>query len=467
MKLLLFFCAILIGSISIAQNINSAIMDFQNLESLKNASWSIYAKNLSKDSEIISVNNSTSLIPASTLKAITTGVSLLELGQDYTFTTKIAYTGTIENSILKGDIIVIGGGDPSLGSSDFYDFNLLDKWSDLIKKNGISKIEGNLIILDNHYNGLLTPTNWVYQDLGNYYGASPSSLTYLNNTFLITFSQSAEIGAETKIIDPSGESLGITLINEVKSGPRNSGDQAYVYGCPKCESYSIRGTIPAGSGTFTIKASMPDPPLFFLNLFNESLNKNGVLFEGEKLILDSYENQFQVLDNLKSVPLTEILRETNVNSNNLYAEHLLLEIAHNKNIEDRIEAIENFYSENLNSDGLFISDGSGLSRYNAITTSNHLELFEFLYNSVYFDSYLKTLPLGGKEGTVKNMFKSSDNAKFYVKSGTLSRVKAYTGFIHKSSDEMIAFSFIVNNFNGKSSEMSSEMEKVLLSLSQE
>ncbi|MEQ8518986.1 MAG: D-alanyl-D-alanine carboxypeptidase/D-alanyl-D-alanine-endopeptidase [Cytophagales bacterium] len=447
------------------KNINEAVLEFQALPGLKNSSWSLKARNLSSNSEIIDVNSSMSLIPASTLKAITTGVALLEMGSSYTFQTKLAYSGIIEDSILKGDVIIIAGGDPSFGNLDFYDFNILEKWTEKINQLGIVQINGELLVLDTHFSGLLTPSTWVYQDLGNYYGASPASLTYQNNTFPITFAQNPEIGGLTKILDPDGEDFGINLKNEVKSGTRNSGDRAYVYGCPNCEIYSIRGTIPAGLGTFTIKASIPDPAGYFLNQFEKQLLDNDILLNGKKVVRYEYQNAFTILDSHKSIGLNEILRETNVNSNNLYAEHLILEMAKNKALDNPEDVIPYFFDQHLNSEGLFIADGSGLSRYNAITTSNHIELFEHIYNSEHFESYLATFPKGGKEGTIKNMFKQMNGNEYYVKSGTLSRVKAFSGFILNSNKELIAFSFIVNNYDGNSSEISSEMEKVIYSLS--
>ncbi len=460
----ILFVLLYFDAYSILGNINEAVLEFQRFPALKNSSWSIKAKNLSTKTDIIDVNSSMSLIPASTLKALTTGIALHEMGSSYTFDTKLAYSGKIEDSILKGDLIIIAGGDPSFGNLDFYDFNVLEKWTQLIKELEIGQISGDILVLDTHYSGLLTPSTWAYQDLGNYYGASPSSLTFQNNTFPITFAQNPDVGGNTKILKPENRESAVIIQNEVKSGPRNSGDRAYVYGCPNCESYSIRGTIPAGYGTFTIKASIPDPSRYFLSQFEKYLNTNGIQCMGRKDIRSEYENAISILDTHKSIKLEEILRETNVNSNNLYAEHLILEMAKIKGLDQPENLIPYFFEEHLSAEGLFIADGSGLSRYNAITTANHIEFFEYIYTSAHFKSYLATLPKGGEEGTIKNIFKEKNGNEFFIKSGTLSRVKAYCGFIRNSNNEIITFSFIVNNYNGKSSDLISQMEKVIYSL---
>jgi D-alanyl-D-alanine carboxypeptidase/D-alanyl-D-alanine-endopeptidase (penicillin-binding protein 4) len=438
---------------------------FQSLPELKNSSWALKAINLTSGDVIADINSDQSLIPASTMKIITTGIALDEFGPDYRFQTQLAFRGKlISDSVLEGDLLVIGGGDPTFHYWSKANLNPVEKWIRILKNYGIKHVSGDLIVDISRYPESTTPDTWVYQDIGNYYGASPSALTYANNTFMSTFAQSPWEGIDTEVLKPKGENTLIKIINKVKSGAPGSGDNAYVYGFPGSNTYIVRGTIPPGNGTFSIKASMPDPPMWFLSNFRKELTKAGIITEGEDTVFRVLNSGYSILDTFFSPPLGDIIQEVNVNSNNLFAEHLQIELSL-KYPDISIEnlAKEYFEKEELNAEGLFPADGSGLSRYNAVTASNQVDFLSHMHESKHFETYLESFPVGGKNGTVADLFRSEGKAVYHVKSGTLSRVKAYAGYI-EYNNELIAFSFIVNNYSGSTSAMKKSMETVLLSL---
>lgn len=438
---------------------------FQSKPELKNSSWALKAVNLSSGEVIAEINTDQSLIPASTMKIITTGIALDEFGPDFRFQTQLAFRGKImSDSILDGDLLIIGGGDPAFGRSDLSELIPAQKWINILKGYGIQRITGDLVVDISRYPESTTPDTWVYQDIGNYYGASPSALTFANNTFMITFVQSQWEGIDTEVLEPNQDNSLIKIVNKVKSGSPGSGDNAYVYGFPGSNTYIIRGTIPPGKGTFSIKASMPDPPSWFLASFRKQLNEAGIVTDGRDTVFRVLNSGYSILDTFFSPPLRDIIQEVNVNSNNLFAEHLQIELSL-KYPDISIENLAKAYFEKkgLKAEGLFPADGSGLSRYNAVTATNQVDFLSHMYESEHFETYLQSFPIGGKNGTVSDLFKSAKQAVFYIKSGTLSRVKAYAGYI-KKDDEIYAFSFIVNNFSGSSNEMKKNMETVLLSL---
>ena len=463
--LLIFFA---VGvSHSQSTELKEAIFNFQSSTSLTNASWSISAIDIIHNKKIIDQGASISLVPASTLKTLTTGIALSKLGAEYQFETQIGFTGSVQDGVLDGDLIIIGGGDPSLGMIENQQESPLKIIHEFLKKNKIDRIEGQLIADLSHYERLLTPDTWIYQDLGNYYGASPSALCYLNNQFQITFGQNNSPGEKTTLVEDNDYPKGLNIINEVISGPSNSGDQAYVYGFPGSDTYVLKGSIPSGLGTFTIKASNPNPAMTFLQYLRKELQNGEISIKGEDSISYLSIKGVQNLGVIKSVSLKDLIREVNVNSNNLFAEQIMLEMKSRSTLSAMGLVKDFFETQGLSNSSLYIADGSGLSKYNTICTSEHVEFLQMMYKEECFEDYLKSLPKAGKEGTVSNFLKDSpENIEYFLKSGSLNRVRAYSGYIRKG-EGIIAVSFIVNNFRGSSSEMRSLMEEVLMAFKYE
>lgn len=125
-------------------------------------------------------NNEQFFIPASVLKMVTTATALEILGPNYRFKTRLYYSGKIENGTLHGDLIIIGGGDPALGSSYFNNHYLtphfLKTWAGLVSEAGIKKVDGRIVIDNTLYGNEKLPPSWTWEDMGNYYGAAPAHL---------------------------------------------------------------------------------------------------------------------------------------------------------------------------------------------------------------------------------------------------------------------------------------------------
>jgi D-alanyl-D-alanine carboxypeptidase/D-alanyl-D-alanine-endopeptidase (penicillin-binding protein 4) len=122
-----------------------------------------------------------------------------------------------------------------------------------------------------------------------------------------------------------------------------------------------------------------------------------------------------------------------------------------------------FNTFELNSGGLFMEDGSGLSRYNSITLDNQIDFLEYMFETTDFDVYLNSLAEGGKTGTIKKMFQNTKSV-YRLKSGTLSRVKGYSGYVINQKGDTLAISFIINNYSGSSTVMKKKMEELIINL---
>ena len=163
-----------------------AVQLFIRDTSMIHASVSICIKDAGNGETITEFDAEKSLIPASVMKLITSGVALELLGPQYTFRTIIGYTGSLNKRTgrLSGNIIVRGGGDPALGSGYFEDHyrDFIDSCISQIKRTGIRRVDGMVITDDSYYDFLPVPAKWQWEDLGNYYGAGVYGLSVFDNT---------------------------------------------------------------------------------------------------------------------------------------------------------------------------------------------------------------------------------------------------------------------------------------------
>ena len=182
--------------------------------------------------------------------------------------------------MLRGNLYLKGFGDPTLGSDQMNEAEELDvvmeKFRLAIQQKGIRKIEGQIIGDGSYYGTDVNCDTWQWNDLGNYYAAGVWGLNIHENLYYLRFRQNATLGQTPAIaaIEPFID--GLAFYNEVQSAKRGSGDNAYIYGAPYDFTRYVRGTIPVGSKLFSIKGSMPDPPLFAAQYFKDKLEEVGI-----------------------------------------------------------------------------------------------------------------------------------------------------------------------------------------------
>lgn len=209
MKHLLLLPFLLLGFLLFSQDksIDNELQHFLNDEAVKHAPLSIYVANSLTGGALLETNAQLSITPASILKLITSATALEKLGSNYRFTTTIGYKGEIVNRTLVGDLIVIGGGDPTLGSSYFnkksQKKSFLSKWAHFIKESGIDSITGNIVVDPYIYSDNDVPQTWIWEDLGNYFGAAAQGVAIYDNTFKLVLKRKTLKEEPPKLSTPS------------------------------------------------------------------------------------------------------------------------------------------------------------------------------------------------------------------------------------------------------------------------
>lgn len=442
--------------------------------SMKSSSVSLCILNAQNGEPVFTFHEEESLMPASVLKLVTSSAALELLGPEYRFKTKIGYTGNLNKRTgrLTGDLVIKGGGDPALGSDYFkgHYSNFLKNWIIEIRKLGINKIEGRVIVDDSWYDYQPVPAKWLWEDAGNYYGAGAYGLSVFDNTFEIHFRTRGE-GSTPEITGIVPDRCSSELSNQlIASGDT---DEGYVFSAPYNKYKWIAGSIPINREDFVLKASITDPPMLLAEVFDSMLDSAGIDVSGSPSTIRIEKkpavNEPVIISEVSSPVLSEIIEVLNHESVNLYAEHLLKEIGRTFNnhgtTEAGIEVLYRFLKDSgVDSSGMFLEDGSGLSPLNAVTSRSLAEILLFMKNRAkYFNEFYSSLPGAGMEGTLKNYFRNPVfDSNLRAKSGSITRVRSYAGYFRTLSGNEMAFSILVNNYSGSSKRIITGIEDILL-----
>jgi D-alanyl-D-alanine carboxypeptidase/D-alanyl-D-alanine-endopeptidase (penicillin-binding protein 4) len=475
--LLKVFCAGIFAILSVVvpaqtkiEAVQQKITNWQTTPELSNASICIAVSDYKTGEILIKSEPQQSLVPASIMKVVTTATALEVLGPDFRFQTTMAASGIIRNDTLFGDLQIIGGGDPTLGSEYFPENNhFFVDWINAIRSRNIKVVQGNLILDATVYESQMIPNTWVWEDIGNYYGAGASGISVYDNLYQIHLSSGNVAGLPTKIERINPDIPGLDLQNEVLSSDQNS-DQAYVFGSPMENRRVIRGTIPKNKSDFIIKASMPDPSVLLASEFRKELLKNGILVAGETKFEKAKNASSIVISVNQSPPLRDIIRVTNLESVNLFAEHFLKQLAFNSSglgtTKDGCKFVVDFWKDKgLDMTGFYMNDGSGLSRFNAVTASQMVQIINYMKTkSAYSADFYESLATVGK-GTL-TVFRNENfpNQCLHAKSGSMTRVRCYTGYLTTDSGRELSFAFLLNNFSCSQSETIKKIEELLVEM---
>jgi len=388
-----------------------------------------YAVDSQTGEVVIDEQGKQGLVPASCMKLLTTGVALQLLGPETRFVTKLAYDGIIdEEGVLQGNLYVIGGGDPCLGSERLaYSMEQqLALWVSAVRVLGIQRIEGNVLADTSLWEEAMAAPTWGWEDLGNYYGAGASALSFHENMYTLYLTPGKNVGTAANLVGVDPDIPGLFLRNCLTTGESGSGDQAYIYGSEYSFSRVLRGTIPLDVKAIAIKGSVPDPALLVMQMLYARLQDTGIVIAGREMP----KGEKHIFHEQVSPSLAEIVKETNQKSINLYAEHLLKKLGQERgksgSTEEGIRVIRQFLQEQgVDCKGLQMADGSGLSRKNSLSPRFLVDFLLLMKKSPCYEVFLASLP---EKGTVR------------AKTGSMSLVRACSGY---KGDTV--FSVIVND----------------------
>jgi len=428
-----------------AQKINQTFNNLLADPQVKYAITSICVLDANTGKQVFAKNENTGVSTASTLKTITSATAFSILGKDFHYQTTLGYSGTIgADGTLKGNLIIRGGGDPALGSWRYEhskEAYVLNQWVAAIKAAGIKKVEGMVIGDDRAWGTQTTPEGWTWQDIGNYFGAGSSALSWRENQFDIKLKPGSSVSVTHTV--PAMPYL--TIVNELQPGSAGSGDNAYAFLPPFSTIAYLRGRWATDIQKPGISAALPDPAFDAAFRLQDTLGKAGISVNSAAtttrqlgaahLPVPEIQQQLSVVT---SPALSEIVYWLNKKSVNLYAEHLLRTLAWKAGKEATAKngaAVEISYWANkgLDKNALNIIDGSGLSPATRVTPAAMASILFQAQKEDWFPDFLKSLP---------------DHNGMKLKSGTINDVSAFAGYYTANNGNKYVIVININNYSG-------------------
>ncbi|MCI1639913.1 MAG: D-alanyl-D-alanine carboxypeptidase/D-alanyl-D-alanine-endopeptidase [Bacteroidales bacterium] len=467
-------------------------------EPLRSSLFSVLAVNSAGDTLAV-YNSSAKMLPASNTKLITTGTALCALGPDFRFKTEIGYSGRIKNGTLYGDIYIIGGGDPTIASSDSIAVpadSLFSEWESFISGAGIRKIKGRIIGDGRYFDGPIENGSWAYDDLGTDYGTGGNGLCFFENVQQFSVAPGDLPGDPVKISPLYPDNRVIDFRNNAVTTEAGKGDGLVLVNTDMCPVAEIRGGYAVDEKPSVENFSNKFGAFTCASAFSDYLVSKGLYVTGDPADIDagnaldavlrvnlsgsnhSYDNcRINILGETYSAPLEDIIKSTNYKSDNFYAETLLRTLGKNmtgSSVYDSCIVAENNVLESMGIDisrGVRLVDGSGLSRHDYVSPDFFCRFLGAMAETDFFDCYLHSLPQPGS-GTLSRRLPGrpeSVRKRIHMKSGSMDGVLCYSGYIipeDGDEDNLVIFSIMTNNCVSSYSAVASVIDGILEKLVQ-
>lgn len=456
--LILLVCSFALGAQTVPARLAEAFSAFEKDGQMVNGIASLYVVEAKSGKVVFDKNGRVGLAPASTQKVITSVTAYELLGKDFRYKTEVGYTGTLEEGELNGSLVIRPSGDPTLGSwrwESSKEGAVLQRVAGAIRRSGITTYDQIAVDVDG-WDSEAIPDGWIWQDIGNYYGAGAGALNWRENQYDVVLKSGNTIGSKVEIKATRPRLYQYSLTSGLAAAARGTGDNAYIYFSPGGTGGVIRGTIPAGEKSFEISGAMPDPRLQFAATLADTLQRLGINSRSGSVAKEQRGgiekgSNYKIFHTEISPSLDSIIYWFNKKSINLYGEALLRTFAYQEKQKgdtgEGAKLLKNFWKgKGVAETELNMVDGSGLSPLNRVTTRAQVSILRYAKGQSWFRGFYNALP---------------EYNGMKMKSGTINNVKGFTGYHTAKDGTEYIFSFLVNNYNGSSSALVQKMYRVL------
>lgn len=375
----------------------------------RSAQWGVLIVNPRTGDTLYSKNAGKLFMPASNMKIITSAAALTLLGPEYTYKTTFLTNGEVRDSLLDGDLLVIGRGDPTVSDRmkgiamgdrmQGLATTVMDALADSLRAHGIRQVDGSIARVGNAFPDSIYGYGWEWDDLGEYYGAGVDELIFNEGM------------APTKLRPPPD-----TVRDSLYSGPAK------------------------------------DPAKAYLDALNDALVRKGITADAG--VMDSIlptPIKMDTLFVLTSPPLRDILPALMKPSQNQIAEILLRTIGLERGGIGTADTARKIVGQQLlawgvQPDGFVIRDGSGLSDQDLLTPETIVRVLDRIQRDTAFATYYNAMPIAGVDGTIDKRMKGTPaEGNVHAKTGTKAKARALSGYVTTADGERLVFSILANN----------------------
>ena len=432
------------------------------------ALWGVKIASLDTGKTLFENNAEKLFSPASNSKLYTVALAMERLGPDYRIRTSLyAQPHSIQDGVLRGDLIVFGRGDPTFNArrngGDV--LKALEPLASALTNAGIQRISGDLVGDSSYFRGPEYGSGWAWDDAENYYGAEISSLTINDNVLSISILPGDAVSKPGNLLLSPSNSL-VLMSNRTVTVAKDSRRRIDLYRPLGENVIYVSGQIPLGDKGYEGDMPIHDPARLWIDLFEEVLAKDGVQVGGKLRTVDWMDRQAAPLDpgnltelaSAESPPLRELAKEILKPSQNLYTDLLLAHIgessrtngdpAETTSEELGVRELNRFLAEvGVKPGETFFEEGSGLSRDNLVTPNATVALLQYMSRRGCSKDYIEALPVAGVDGTLRNRMKGTSAAgNVRAKTGSLRWASSLSGYVTSAAGEHLVFSLMVNRY---------------------
>lgn len=424
------------------------------------------------------------LKPASNNKLLTTAAGLHLLGPDYRFVTSVYARGAVTSGTLHGDLIVRGGGDPTI-SARFEDDKrdvtaIFRRWAEALNAAGIERVAGDIIADDTFFDEECVHPSWGGGELGEWYSAEVSALAFNDNCIDISWSAKDKVPGDRADFRLNPVTNYAQVDNNVSVVANGRFSERYYQRPSTLNSVLCTGTLTVD----TLKDdsfAVHDGALYAVTVFRDVLSSQGVEVLGRARKLDpsgeSTTSPGQLVFEHRSPPLTEVVNVINRNSQNFYAECLLKTLGRLKQGQGSFAAggqvVEDFFTTaGVYNHGQDMVDGSGLSSHNRVSPRQLVEVIRLLDKGPYREAWRDSLPVGQTRGSLRSRFEQDAESKQLAsrimgKTGTIGGVRSLSGIIERPGRSPLYYSIVLNGFQVPGSQAVALIDKLAVALAKD
>lgn len=390
-----------------------------NQTEFRNANWGVLIVNPRTGDTLYSKNAGKLFMPASNMKIITSAAALTLLGPDYTYKTTFLADGPVRDSLLDGNLLVIGRGDPTISDNmRGLATTVMDTLADSVRAHGIREVTGSLARVGDAFPDSIHGYGWEWDDLGEYYGAGVDELIFNEGM------------APTTLRPPPD-----TVRDSLYSGPAK------------------------------------DPATGYLNAFNDALLRKRITVQAG--VMDSIlptPFKMDTLFTFVSLPMRNIIPALMKPSQNQIAEILLKTIGLERGGMGTADSARKIVGQLLLSwgvqpDGFVIRDGSGLSRHDMVSPETIVRVLDRIQQDTAFAVFYNAMPIAGVDGTLKDRMRGTPaEGNVHAKTGSIAFARSLSGYVTTADGERLIFSVLSNNWTTPSSTVTGVADQIAAAL---
>ncbi|QDE81035.1 D-alanyl-D-alanine carboxypeptidase/D-alanyl-D-alanine-endopeptidase [Myxococcus xanthus] len=431
--------------------LKSALLEVLQRAPLKASRMGVLMQSLDDGTVVFSHNADELLNPASNVKLVTSAAALASLGPEFRYDTEFLVEPELGADGKVKTLYVRGKGDPSMTTERLWGI-VAELWHA-----GVRDV-GEIVVDDSWFDAERTPPGYDQEDTDRAYMAPTGAVSLNWNAVAIYLRPGSAPGAKG-VVEMEPPSDYFVVENQLTTGPRRA-RRVSVTSDPSGlqQKIVVRGQLPGErGGAVSVWKKIDNPPMYFGQSLKQMLVTRGVKMKG-KVKLGKTSTKARMLYVSQSDTFDVLLKRLNKLSSNFVAEQLLKTMGAELrgspgSFTKGVDVVEQFLERDVGIPrGTYVmKNGSGLNDANRFSATQLNQLLRHMVQRFPFSpEYLSSVPIAGKDGTLKYRFEGSDAVgRLRAKTGTLESVSALSGYVTSAGGERFTFSIMANDFAGR------------------